>query len=580
MTSSRGPHRGLPSALGRRCLAWLSCLFALGLLESPRTADSAGASASFPGRLLPLAPAAALAETGETNGRPALNPSDAEASPDSALSLALARMAGEPLSLTTAIREALDHSTDALDAAAALNAARQALRKERGAFDPVLNADLLRSTNENLGSSPFSGASVLRTTTTGVTAEAVVKLPVGTELGAVLATTRTSTNSSLAGLDPEYDTSGWLQVRQPLLKGFGPSARNSLSSAEQTVEAETHRYDDARLGVEADVETAYWNLYAAERDLAVQLVIRDRAVALLREASLRAQAGLVGPGEPANARVFLAEQEQAVLDREEGLEASSDRLTTLLGRRPDSNPPRFRATDEPPRDFRLEPEDSVLARARRDNRALAALRREVEGARLRAQAAAWDALPTLDLSGTFGGNGLSGEGQTVSFGSQTYTTDIHGGFGDTFRQVVRRRYPSWSAGVHLSFPLGARAGKGERDRLRAEVVRARERYESASRSLDEAARSACREMNSGARRLSLAKEGVDASLEQVRIGVLEYRSGRTTAFELVRLGADLAAAQQRYSQALVRTARASADLKRLTAEALTAGSNEKKEISQ
>ena len=46
--------------------------------------------------------------------------------------------------------------------------------------------------------------------------------------------------------------------------------------------------------------------------------------------------------------------------------------------------------------------------------------------------------------------------------------------------------------------------------------------------------------------------------------MLEYESGRTSAFELVRLGGDLAAAQQRYSRALVRTARAAAVLRVLT----------------
>jgi outer membrane protein TolC len=59
----------------------------------------------------------------------------------------------------------------------------------------------------------------------------------------------------------------------------------------------------------------------------------------------------------------------------------------------------------------------------------------------------------------------------------------------------------------------------------------------------------------------------------VRIGVLEYRSGRTTAFELTRVAADLATAQQRFSQALVRTAKAHADLKRLTSEGLSAPTN-------
>ena len=48
----------------------------------------------------------------------------------------------------------------------------------------------------------------------------------------------------------------------------------------------------------------------------------------------------------------------------------------------------------------------------------------------------------------------------------------------------------------------------------------------------------------------------------VRANALQ--NGRTSAFELVRLGADLATAQQRYSDALVRTARALAALRQLT----------------
>jgi outer membrane protein TolC len=76
----------------------------------------------------------------------------------------------------------------------------------------------------------------------------------------------------------------------------------------------------------------------------------------------------------------------------------------------------------------------------------------------------------------------------------------------------------------------------------------------------------------GSRRLDAARTGVDAAEEQVRIGLIEYRNGRTTAFELVILGADFAQSQRRYSQALVRTAKAAAELRRLTSGAYPEGS--------
>ncbi len=71
----------------------------------------------------------------------------------------------------------------------------------------------------------------------------------------------------------------------------------------------------------------------------------------------------------------------------------------------------------------------------------------------------------------------------------------------------------------------------------------------------------------GRRRMVAAREGVAAAQEQVRIGLIEFQNGRTTAFELVRLGQDFAIAQQRYSEALVRSAKAAARLRQLTSGA-------------
>ena len=70
--------------------------------------------------------------------------------------------------------------------------------------------------------------------------------------------------------------------------------------------------------------------------------------------------------------------------------------------------------------------------------------------------------------------------------------------------------------------------------------------------------------------MEAAKNGVEAAKEQVRIGLIEFHNGRTTAFELVRLGADFASAQQQYSEAIVRTAKAAASLKQLTSGGFSA----------
>jgi outer membrane protein TolC len=137
------------------------------------------------------------------------------------------------------------------------------------------------------------------------------------------------------------------------------------------------------------------------------------------------------------------------------------------------------------------------------------------------------------------------------------------GAGESINQAIARDNPRWSVGLVLEIPIGFREGGGERDRLSAEVERAEQRVVALERSLAEDVRARHRELTHGVRRVELAKLGVDASFEQVRVGQIEYENGRSTAFELVRLGADLAAAQERYSSALVGTAKAAAELGRL-----------------
>ncbi len=181
-----------------------------------------------------------------------------------------------------------------------------------------------------------------------------------------------------------------------------------------------------------------------------------------------------------------------------------------------------------------------------------------------ADAAAWKSLPDVNLVGSLGGNGLGGGNQTVIFGNDTLRTAGGGSFGDALRQVTSRQFPSWSIGLEINFPIGLRSGAGEHDRLEANVLSARQTHLERTRGVEEQVRSAYREVAHGKHRIDAAKAGVEATQEQIRIGLIEFRSGRLTAFELVRLGEDAAVAQQRYSEALVRTAKAAASLRRLT----------------
>jgi outer membrane protein TolC len=202
---------------------------------------------------------------------------------------------------------------------------------------------------------------------------------------------------------------------------------------------------------------------------------------------------------------------------------------------------------------------------------LQAAKADVEARRALSKAAFWEALPKVDFVGSLGGNGLAGTSQDVIFNADTLRLARSGSFSDALRQAVKRDYPLWSVGVEVSIPIGLRNGLGEEDRLEADVIIAEQRQIQLVRILEEQVRASHRELFHGKRRLKAAREGVDAAQEQVRIGLIEFQNGRSTAFELVRLGADYAVAQQRYTQALVRSAKAAATLRQLTSGAYAGG---------
>src|SRR5258705_991540 len=311
---------------------------------------------------LALAPhAAAAADLLETN-------------PDSTLTVTIQKIEGAPISLDDAQRMALIQATRVREAEAAMRAARGTLRHESGAFDPELFLDAHRVGIDQPTASPFSGgdslpsgASVVRTTQTTASTGAWVPLPPGTHLTASLNTVKRETNSTFALLMPEYDATGLLSVRQPLLKGFGPGTWGDRSAAARDYEAARARYEDAVLATSALVERTYWDLYAAERDYGVQQIITDRAAALLNETELRPRAGHVGPGAVANPRVFYTQQQQQLLDNEETLDKTSDQLATLIGQRPTAGGRRFKPTNAPPSQFSVQSEDALVARGLKDS---------------------------------------------------------------------------------------------------------------------------------------------------------------------------------------------------------------------
>jgi outer membrane protein TolC len=465
------------------------------------------------------------------------------------------------MTLEQAQRLAAAHSPVARGALAALRGARGARMREAGGLDPTLYGESMQTGTDSPVTSPFAASELRQRVLLGGLAW---RSPLGTSLDLSLAQTKTESNAPFTTLPRERRARARVDVVQPLLRGFGPAAaRGELRALEREVEAAERRYQAATLDLFAAVENAYWELFAAERDLEVRRLQRQRAAIFLRDQMLRGRAGVVGPGALAAARTFLADQVAQLLDARLRVHAAADRLAEVMGIVPGAQP-RIQALDRPPGPGALEPLPALLERAFRANPALRAAEQDTAAALARLRRAARNAWPAVDLFGGYGGSGLAGTGRPVVFGSDTSGSSFDTGFGAAWDQVWDDEFPDWTFGVRVSVPVGWRADRGEHQRQRAQLDRARETLRARRLALEAEVRGAYREADLSQASLAAMRDLVAAAREQARIGRLEYQAGRATAYDLVDLEAELARAELRESQVLVRVARAATELRRLT----------------
>ena len=75
------------------------------------------------------------------------------------------------------------------------------------------------------------------------------------------------------------------------------------------------------------------------------------------------------------------------------------------------------------------------------------------------------------MLGSIGGTGLGGTPQDVTFIPGAQPVPVSGKFDEAFTDVIHRDFPTWTAGVSLSFPIFLRQGAASTSGCRARPTR-------------------------------------------------------------------------------------------------------------
>jgi outer membrane protein len=417
-----------------------------------------------------------------------------------------------------------------LDAVAAREAHRAAVNSRRPAFVASLDARQAESLSgtasgvvRNLNREGVASVGLRYTTDWGT----VVTLDVTSALQ-VREVNRDPSTTQLFRIGPNYSGEARITARQPLLRGAGADV--ILAEVEQTAATEeAARQDRVRVTSQLvqDLLVAYWELWYADRALAVQRESLGVTERQREETRLRAET--LGTAARTDVLVFATEAgsiRESLATADAARRSRAIELGRFLAVGPDASLAFVPEAEMP--DVPAAPTtDRLLAVARASSPELAAISAELDATRVQVRAARDASRARLDLFGTAGLVGLWNDDWTPS--ASVLTDPLPGLALPGGRPAVYV-----TLGLELELPMGPSRGRAEYAQSRAQLGAAEARYEASLLAIDARIASLREELDAARQRASLARETAELASELAEAERHRLRLGTTTSFDVLR----------------------------------------------
>jgi outer membrane protein TolC len=149
--------------------------------------------------------------------------------------------------------------------------------------------------------------------------------------------------------------------------------------------------------------------------------------------------------------------------------------------------------------------------------------------------------PSVDLVGSLGLNGLSGEG----------TGKYQGDYGDSLSDTLSGDYYNWEVGIKLSYPLGNRSAKSQLTASRLEKAQLLLSIKNLEKDIIIETRQAIRQIKTDAKRLQASEVAEKLAEEKLRAEEKKFKVGLSTSFNVLEFQEDLAEQQRNELKAII-----------------------------
>ncbi|HLN81156.1 MAG TPA: TolC family protein [Thermoanaerobaculia bacterium] len=429
----------------------------------------------------------------------------------------------------------------------AAEASRYVLFSNTGIFDPLAEAQILRSHSEQPATSQLAGADVTQSDTTDISTRVTQLAPTGGTFSLGFAGRRTSTNSMFFDVNPFWSTGLTLSVSQPLLRNFGRDTTTWLiRTARNSRDASYQNFVRSVQTTVNGVEQAYWDLVYAIRNLAVKqealVVSRD----LNRITRIKIDVGSLAPIDITQTEVGIATAEQNIIIAESLIGDAQDRLKRLLSFSTEQWAIPIVPTDEVRTEQPAVNVEEGIRSAIDRRPEIIAEEYNVDSDRIRYDYWRNQTRPQLDLVGSYGFSG----GPTTLRDAEGNVISTSGGFSDSFQQIIDRDFKTWTIGLNFSYPILNRRARGQRGVALYTWESSKALLNSLEQNVLLEVRAAARDIDTARRTIAAAQKSRELAERNLDAERKKFENGMTTSFQVTQIQNDLSAARSLELQAL------------------------------
>jgi outer membrane protein TolC len=475
------------------------------------------------------------------------------------------------LSMENAILLTLLNNSDVNVDRAQFDLSQFAVLRAHAPFDPVFVAGFAPTRSVSPSDSSLNGASTLSTLSQTSSTGFSQQFFTGTNLNVGMSTTRFTTNSSFATVNPSFNSGLTFSLSQPLLRGFGFFAnRAPIIIAQRGVRQSRANFETQLNDIVQTVINQYWDVVQARKTLEVLKKSLELAQASYQRDKRALELGALPPLDIYRSESQVAQRKVPVIQAEYSLEQTENTLRQTIGADLDARAGALdlELTDTAETGGKLEIVDlqESLVDALKNRPEIDAQNQQLAIDDTNAKLATNNLRPELSLGATYTSNGLGG----VVFDNSGATPIpvSQGGFTDSLSQLGGFSFPTYGINLQMRFPIHNSAAAADLGTALVSKRRSLYQMRSLQQSISTQVKNAVHDLELAELVMTAAKDSRELAAKNLAAEERKYQLGAETIFFVLDAQNQLSQAEQSLVQAQISYQKALAEVDHATGSLL------------